>query len=183
VAYLEGGRNDGLAEGMKLDVKALDPSSKPTAAKSEDAQVIAELEVASVALSSAVSEIHNPTRPVAVGDWAYLSSEDTQGLIAQHSLSATRKYPVVLAFSEGDTLDDEAQQIRKTPALLKERAGEDPLQLVLELLPDVPAGKLAIADVDVATRDEVIALERAGFDAVLATGAVGELVGATPPDV
>jgi len=109
VAYLEGGRNDGLAEGMKLDVKALDPSSKPTAAKSEDAQVIAELEVASVALSSAVSEIHNPTRPVAVGDWAYLSSEDTQGLIAQHSLSATRKYPVVLAFSEGDTLDDEAR--------------------------------------------------------------------------
>jgi len=117
VAYLEGGRNDGLAEGMKLDVKALDPSSKPTAAKSEDAQVIAELEVASVALSSAVSEIHNPTRPVAVGDWAYLSSEDTQGLIAQHSLSATRKYPVVLAFSEGDTLDDEARQEIPRPPL------------------------------------------------------------------
>ena len=54
---------------------------------------------------------------------------------------------------------------------------------MLELLPDVPAGKLAIADVDVATRDEVVALERAGFDAVLAVGEVGELVGAAPPDV
>ena len=43
----------------------------------------------------------------------------------------------------------------------------DPLDAVLELLPDVPAGKLAIAQVDVASRDEVLALERAGIDAVL----------------
>jgi hypothetical protein len=116
-AYLEGGRNDGLAEGMKLVVKAIDPSSKPTASSTEDAQPIADLEVASVALSSAVSEIHNPTRPVRVGDWAYLSSEDTQALIVQRSLSATRKYPVVLAFSDGDTLDDEARVVIPRPPL------------------------------------------------------------------
>ena len=117
VAYLEGGRNDGLAEGMKLEVKALDPSEKSTAASGADAQPIAELEVASVALSSAVSEIHNPTRPVKVGDWAYLSSEDTQALIAQRSLSTTRKYPVVIAFSQGDTLDDEARVAIPRPPL------------------------------------------------------------------
>jgi hypothetical protein len=117
VAYLEGGRNDGLAEGMKLEVKALDPSEKPTAASSVDVQPIAELEVASVALSSAVSEVHNPTRPLKVGDWAYLSSEDTQAMIAQRSLSATRKYPVVIAFSEGDTLDDEARVVIPRPPL------------------------------------------------------------------
>jgi hypothetical protein len=109
VAYLEGGRNTGLSQGMKLNIKGLDPSSKPTAAKDEEAQVIAQLEVASVALSSAVGEIHDPTRPVAVGDWAYLTSEEIQTMIVQHSLSATRKYPVVVAFSEGDTLDDEAR--------------------------------------------------------------------------
>jgi len=34
---------------------------------------------------------------VQVGDWAYLSTEDTQSLIAQRSLSSTRKYPVVIA--------------------------------------------------------------------------------------
>jgi indole-3-glycerol phosphate synthase len=45
--------------------------------------------------------------------------------------------------------------------------GEDPLETVLELLPDVPAGKLAIADVEVASRSDVLALERAGIDAVL----------------
>jgi hypothetical protein len=60
----------------------------------------------------------------------------------------------------------------------------DPLESVLELLPDVPAGKLAIADVEVSTRDDVVALERAGFDAVLApAGPVGALVGSAPPDV
>ncbi len=117
VAYLEGGRNDGLSEGMKLNVKALDPSTKATAAKSEDTQAVAELEVASVALSSAVGEIHNPSRPVAVGDWAYLTPEEIQATVVQHSLSPTRKYPVVIAFSEGDTLDDEARVVVPRPPL------------------------------------------------------------------
>ncbi len=60
----------------------------------------------------------------------------------------------------------------------------DPLDAVLELLPDVPAGKLAIAYVDVTSRDEVLALERAGMDAVLVGGGrVRELVGHRPVDV
>lgn len=109
VVYLEGGRNDGLSEGMKLVVKEIDPNTKPTAAKTEDTQPVAELDVVSAALSSTVLEIHDATRPIKVGDWAYLSSEDTQALIAQRSLSATRKFPVVIAFSEGDTLDEEVR--------------------------------------------------------------------------
>ncbi len=60
----------------------------------------------------------------------------------------------------------------------------DPLDAVLELLPDVPAGKLAIAQVDVSTREEVLALERAGIDAVLvAGGEVSTLVGHRPLEV
>jgi NAD(P)H-dependent flavin oxidoreductase YrpB (nitropropane dioxygenase family) len=60
----------------------------------------------------------------------------------------------------------------------------DPLDAVLELLPDVPAGKLAIARVDVTSRDEVLSLERAGIDAVLVpNGHVGDLVGHRPFDV
>jgi indole-3-glycerol phosphate synthase len=60
----------------------------------------------------------------------------------------------------------------------------DPLDAVLELLPDVPAGKLAIAYVDVESRDEVLALERAGIDAVLVpAGNVTDLVGHQPVDV
>ena len=61
---------------------------------------------------------------------------------------------------------------------------QHPVDRVLELLPDVPAGKLAIADVAAATPDEVAALERAGFDAVLVpAGNVEELVGGAPPEV
>ncbi|HZO33597.1 MAG TPA: hypothetical protein VFB17_00840 [Gaiellaceae bacterium] len=62
---------------------------------------------------------------------------------------------------------------------------EDPLDAVLELLPDVPAGKLAIAQVDVSTREEVLALERAGIDAVLvaAGGELARLVGHRPLEV
>jgi indole-3-glycerol phosphate synthase len=59
-----------------------------------------------------------------------------------------------------------------------------PLEWVLELLPDVPAGKLAIADVGARTRDEVEELERAGVDAVIVgAGDIAHLVGAEPPDV
>lgn len=61
---------------------------------------------------------------------------------------------------------------------------EQPLERVIDLLPDVPAGKLAIAQVDVRSREEVDALERAGFDAVLVpAGHVGELVGGAVPEV
>lgn len=60
----------------------------------------------------------------------------------------------------------------------------DPLDAVLELLPDVPAGKLAIAEVDVESREEVLALERAGIDAVLVpSGQIGHLVGHEPLEV
>ena len=56
--------------------------------------------------------------------------------------------------------------------------GEEAVDRVLELLPDVPAGKLAIAELAATTRDEVVSLERAGIDAVLVGGGdVAHLVG------
>ncbi len=61
---------------------------------------------------------------------------------------------------------------------------EDPLEALLALLHDVPAGKLAIADLHDATVDDVAELERAGVDGVLvAAGSVAALVGTEPPDV
>ena len=62
--------------------------------------------------------------------------------------------------------------------------GEDALDRVLELLPDIPAGKLAIASVELTTRDEVVALERAGIDGVLVDAErVAALAGGLPPEV
>jgi indole-3-glycerol phosphate synthase len=61
---------------------------------------------------------------------------------------------------------------------------EGPLEQALELLQDVPAGKLAIADLPVSSRDEVAELERAGMDAVIVPGGnVAELVGGYAPEV
>jgi indole-3-glycerol phosphate synthase len=61
-------------------------------------------------------------------------------------------------------------------------AGQNPLEWALELLPDVPAGKLAIAEAPATSREEISELERAGIDAVI-VGArdVAGLTGAAPP--
>jgi indole-3-glycerol phosphate synthase len=70
--------------------------------------------------------------------------------------------------------------------LAPQHAGDadDPLENVLDLLPDIPAGKLAIADLDVTTPDEIAELERAGVDAVIVGSQnIASLVRAAPPEV
>jgi len=78
---------------------------------------VAELEVTAVAETSAVTDIHAPKRPVKVGDVAYLSTGDTEALVQQRALSATRQYPAVISFTEGDTLDEEARDLVPRPPL------------------------------------------------------------------
>lgn len=113
-AYIDAGRNEGIAEGMKLVVVSADPkgalpnNTSPTAA-------LAELTVVGIAETSAVTQIHVLQRDVVPGDLAYLSDTDLQALVQQHSLSSTRKYPAVISFTEdNDALDDEAR-VRDVP--------------------------------------------------------------------
>jgi indole-3-glycerol phosphate synthase len=62
--------------------------------------------------------------------------------------------------------------------------GDTPLEVLLDLLAAVPAGKLAIADLPLSTRDEVLELEQAGCDAVIVQGPdVAPLAGGPPPEV
>jgi indole-3-glycerol phosphate synthase len=91
-----------------------------------------------------------------------------------------------------DVRDDEELELvleRIDPEILllsPREADEDesPLDRVLELLPDVPAGKLVIAELLAAGRDDIAELERAGVDAVLvAAQNVADLVGTAPPEV
>jgi indole-3-glycerol phosphate synthase len=78
-----------------------------------------------------------------------------------------------------EVLDPEIFLLAPPPAAPHER-----LEAVLELLAEVPAGKLAIADLTVTTEDEVHELERAGVDAVIVHAAdVSPLVGEAPPEV
>jgi indole-3-glycerol phosphate synthase len=61
---------------------------------------------------------------------------------------------------------------------------ESPLEVVLDLLANVPAGKLAIADLPLTTPYEVQELERAGCDAVIVHARdLSPLVGGPPPEV
>jgi len=67
---------------------------------------------------------------------------------------------------------------------LEAEGDETPLEVVLDLLAAVPAGKLAIADLPLTTRDEVAELERAGMDAVIVQQRdVSLLAGGPPPEV
>jgi SpoU rRNA methylase family enzyme len=78
-----------------------------------------------------------------------------------------------------EILDPEIFLLAPPPAPPHER-----LEAVLELLAEVPAGKLAIADLVVTTEDEVQELERAGVDAVIVhADDVSPLAGEAPPEV
>jgi hypothetical protein len=117
-AYLDGGRNAGLAEGMKLLVRS---QRAPTGSGSDPGPSdgpAAELVVVAVADTSAVTEIRVPKRDVVPGDVAYLSSADIQVLVQQHALGTTRKYPAVISFTEGgDALDEEAHAYVSRPPM------------------------------------------------------------------
>ena len=78
-----------------------------------------------------------------------------------------------------ELLDPEILLLAPPPGAPDER-----LEAVLDLLAEVPAGKLAIADLVVTTEDEVHELERAGVDAVIVHAAdVSPLAGEAPPEV
>lgn len=91
----------------------------------------------------------------------------------------------VVEVRSSEELDAALERVDPHIFLLSSRGtDEHGIEWALELLPDVPAGKLAVAEAPVRTRGEVFELERAGVDAVI-VGArnVGELVGAAGPEV
>jgi indole-3-glycerol phosphate synthase len=114
--------------------------------------------------------------------------EDDDGRLEQvHGDVLALGLDCVVEVANDDELELALERIDPEIFLLSSRESEegaDDLDRVLDLLPDVPAGKLAVADVPVATRDDVTALERAGVDAVIVhAGNVAELVGGAPPEV
>ena len=92
-------------------------------------------------------------------------------------------YDVVLNSKERPTLEEALERFDPELFVL---AGKDDeaLERVLDLLPDVPAGKLVVAELPTITRADVDELERAGVDAVIVrAGNIAELSGEPPPEV
>ncbi|MGH3072649.1 MAG: hypothetical protein ACRDNB_10330 [Gaiellaceae bacterium] len=74
---------------------------------------------------------------------------------------------LVVQVEREEELDEALERFDPELFVLTAPAGGDRLEHVLDLLSDLPAGKLAIADLRDATAPQIEELERAGVDAVL----------------
>jgi indole-3-glycerol phosphate synthase len=113
--------------------------------------------------------------------------DDENRLATLHAEARALGLECVIDVRDEEELELALERIDPEIFLLSPREAEDDedeLDRVLALLPDVPAGKLAIAELAAGTRNELVALERAGVDAVLvAVADVAGLVGGEPPRV
>jgi NAD(P)H-dependent flavin oxidoreductase YrpB (nitropropane dioxygenase family) len=85
-------------------------------------------------------------------------------------------FDCVVAVRDEDELQLALERLDPEIVLLSARGAGDGLEHILGLLPDVPAGKLAIAELGEPGRDEVEELERAGVDAVIVRSADVDLL-------
>jgi NAD(P)H-dependent flavin oxidoreductase YrpB (nitropropane dioxygenase family) len=74
---------------------------------------------------------------------------------------------VVVQVGREEELEEALERLDPELFVLAARDANNPLERVLDLLSDLPAGKLAIADVGDVTQEQLTELERAGVDAVL----------------
>ena len=80
---------------------------------------------------------------------------------------------VAVDIREEDHLEEVLERIDPEIVLISEHGLDDDqedLELTLDLLADVPAGKLVVSEVRIVSHDQVLALERAGVDAILVHG-------------
>jgi hypothetical protein len=119
-------------------------------------------------------------------DAVVLTVEDPDALTASAERCHELGLEYVVRVRDDDELEHVLEHVDPEILLLAADAAngeQEPLDRVLELLPDVPAGKLAVAELAGASREDVEELERAGIDAVLVSGDVEALVGDGVPDV
>jgi hypothetical protein len=94
------------------------------------------------------------------------------------------RFELALRIREAEHIESALEDFDPELFVLAAADEDEALEHVLDLLPDVPAGKLAIAELPISRRDEVAELERAGVDAVIVGATnVSELVGDAPPSI
>jgi 3-keto-L-gulonate-6-phosphate decarboxylase len=114
------------------------------------------------------------------------AGDDDEWLVRQHAEATELGLDCVVEVRSEEHIERALERLDPEIFLLAAADDEDRdgLERALELLPDLPAGKLAVADVPVSNRGQIDELERAGVDAVI-VGArnVADFVGDEPPEV
>ena len=117
---------------------------------------------------------------------------DGERLEDLHAEALELELGCALAVADEEELQRALERVDPDIFLISLRAeeGEEELERALDLLPDIPAGKLVVIETDAIEREQVLALERAGVDALVVrnlsrtedfAGAVEALVGGTRP--
>jgi indole-3-glycerol phosphate synthase len=182
-------------EGISVIVDVGDPESARAAAAHGAEAIVVRGDVGDL---RAVTELPilwraagSPTEAALAGADAWLvavedAGEDEEWLARQHAEAVELGLDFVVEVRSEEQLELALERLDPEIFLLAARDGldTDALSQALELLPDIPAGKLAVADVGVSSREQVDELERAGVDAVIVgTRNVAELVGDAPPQL
>ena len=121
-------------------------------------------------------------------------ADDGERLEELHAEALELDLDCAFEVDDEDQLEEALERVDPDIVLisLRERGDEEEeLERALDLLPDVPAGKLVVVETDAVSREQVLALERAGVDALVVRNlagtpdfarAVGTLVGTHPGD-
>jgi indole-3-glycerol phosphate synthase len=90
--------------------------------------------------------------------------EEAHAALLEHGVDC------LIEVRDEEELEEALERVDPEIILISERDvddDEEDLERTLDLLPSVPAGKLVVSESRVDVREQVIALERAGVDAVL----------------
>jgi hypothetical protein len=124
--------------------------------------------------------------PPAGADACVVDADAGRELVERLAHGGAEAFELVLRVADEDDFEPVLEEFDPELFVLAapDAEGEEALERALDLLPEVPAGKLAIAELPQSSREDVAALERAGFDGVIVEARrVAELVERAPPHV
>jgi hypothetical protein len=119
--YLDAGHNAGLQDGMKLSVVEPPPDGFVSEGiRYRDYPHVAELNVVSVADTSAVCDVISTSGELKVGQIAFLTPGSFQDRHLAETAQETEDYPILVGFTSGDNPIDQDMRSSKVPNPLLE---------------------------------------------------------------
>ena len=103
--------------------------------------------------------------------------DDEDGFVRMQSVAGELGLDVVVEVAEEEEIEVALELLDPDSFLVENRLGDRgfDLERTFSLLEEVPAGKVVLSEGGIRTRDQVLALERAGVDAAILGGWVHEL--------